>query len=213
MPAGGGIRQVRRGRNGVPPATRVVGGPEYLPDGQHILYQDNELWLMNPDGTGAKRLNRRGMDLSDLNAGLRVHRTLGSGDASDVAERRCPDATGPATSIEGPVLSRVARRSVDQAEPRGDRRGLGPRGDAQLAEDVRDVDAGRALADEQVVGDPPVGVALGEQREHLAFASRQPGATLLVLDSAASATSGPQLDQRDPSAPRERLDPAGERLG
>ncbi len=69
MPAGVGIRQVRRDGTGFRHLPGV-GGPEYLPDGQHILYQDNELWLMNPDGTGAKRLNRRGMDLSDLNQGF-----------------------------------------------------------------------------------------------------------------------------------------------
>jgi hypothetical protein len=69
MPAGGGDRQVRTDGTGFRHLPGW-GGPEYLPDGQHILYQDNELWLMNPDGTDAKRLNPGGMDLSDLAQGF-----------------------------------------------------------------------------------------------------------------------------------------------
>ena len=47
-----------------------------------------------------------------------------------------------------PSQGRVARASAGEAEPDGDGGRFGPTRDAELAEDVGDVDAGRALADE-----------------------------------------------------------------
>jgi dipeptidyl aminopeptidase/acylaminoacyl peptidase len=36
---------------------RGWAGPEYLPDGSRILYQDNELYSMLPDGTDARKVS------------------------------------------------------------------------------------------------------------------------------------------------------------
>ena len=46
---------------------RGWAGPEYLPDGSRILYQDNELYSMLPDGTDARKVSS--MDLSTDVAG------------------------------------------------------------------------------------------------------------------------------------------------
>jgi len=45
------------------------GGPEYLPDGEHILYQDNVMWMMRPDGSDARPVNAKAMDLSEFAQG------------------------------------------------------------------------------------------------------------------------------------------------
>jgi hypothetical protein len=52
---------------------------------------------------------------------------------------------------------------------------LGPRGEAQLPEDVLDVRRDRALGDDEVVGDLAVGEAAREQQRHLALARGQVG--------------------------------------
>jgi hypothetical protein len=57
----------------------------------------------------------------------------------------------------------------------GYRAGFAAVGHLELLEDVRHVDAHRLLGDEQAVGDPPVGEALGEEFEDLAFARGQAG--------------------------------------
>jgi hypothetical protein len=46
---------------------RGWAGPEYLPDGSRILYQDNELYSMLPDGTDARKVSS--MDLTTDVAG------------------------------------------------------------------------------------------------------------------------------------------------
>jgi dipeptidyl aminopeptidase/acylaminoacyl peptidase len=46
------------------------GGPEYTPDGAHILFQNNTLWMMRPDGTDVRPVNANGMDLTDLAQGF-----------------------------------------------------------------------------------------------------------------------------------------------
>ena len=48
-------------------------------------------------------------------------------------------------------------------------------GHLKLFEDVRHVDAHRLLSDEQARGDPPVGEALGQELEDLAFARGEAG--------------------------------------
>jgi hypothetical protein len=48
-------------------------------------------------------------------------------------------------------------------------------GHLKLFKDVRHVDAHRLLGDEQARGDPPVGEALGQEFEDLAFARGQAG--------------------------------------
>ena len=50
-----------------PTVLRGWAGPEYLPDGSRILYQDNELYSMLPDGTDARKVSS--MDLSTDVAG------------------------------------------------------------------------------------------------------------------------------------------------
>ena len=52
----------------------------------------------------------------------------------------------------------------------GYRAGLAAVGHLELGKDVRHVDAHRLLGDEQALGDPPVGQALGQEFEYLAFA-------------------------------------------
>lgn len=49
---------------------RGWGGPRFTPDGEYILYQDNELFLMRPDGTEARPVHQDAMDLSDLAQGF-----------------------------------------------------------------------------------------------------------------------------------------------
>jgi hypothetical protein len=46
------------------------GGPEYLPDGQLILYQDNVMKMMRPDGTDIRPVKEGAMDVSDLAQGF-----------------------------------------------------------------------------------------------------------------------------------------------
>src|ERR671922_2212094 len=63
--------------------------------------------------------------------------------------------------------------SAGQPEPDGDRGGFDPPADPELAQDVRDVDARGALADEQLVGDLAVRPATGEQSQDLQLAGRE----------------------------------------
>jgi dipeptidyl aminopeptidase/acylaminoacyl peptidase len=46
------------------------GGPQFLPDGRHILVQGNELDVMNADLSGFRPVNANAMDLSDLPQGF-----------------------------------------------------------------------------------------------------------------------------------------------
>src|SRR4051794_31463901 len=69
----------------------------------------------------------------------------------------------------------VDRPSADQARTPRDGNGLRASLRVELAEDVRDVCAGRLLADEQGVGDLAICPSDGEQFKHLAFARRQSG--------------------------------------
>ena len=45
------------------------GGPQFLPDGHHILVQNNVFFVMNSDGSGALPVNIQGMDVSELAQG------------------------------------------------------------------------------------------------------------------------------------------------
>src|ERR687897_47914 len=72
---------------------------------------------------------------------------------------------------------RSAGRRVQQAAAMGDRDGLGAAGGSELGQDVRDVDAGRLLRDEQFLADLPVRQAFREQGEHLALARGEAGST------------------------------------
>ena len=69
---------------------------------------------------------------------------------------------------------------LDKTQPVGDRGRLAASGDAELAEDVRDVDAGRVLADEQLVCDLSVRSTERDQAEDLTFAGSQPEARRLI---------------------------------
>src|SRR5690349_24572825 len=84
----------------------------------------------------------------------------------------------------------------------GDRGGLAAAGDAQLAEDVRHVNAGRLRAYEQLGGDLRVRATLGEQLEHLALALGQAEridaglVAALELDARAASERADVLEQR-----------------
>src|SRR5574337_1962227 len=58
-------------------------------------------------------------------------------------------------------------RYRDEAQTDGHVGGLDPPTDAELAEDVADVDAYRPLADEEPPGDVPVRAALHDEAQHL----------------------------------------------
>ena len=52
-------------------AVRGFASPSYLPDGQHILYQDNVFMIVSADGmSDALPVNANGIDLSDLPQGF-----------------------------------------------------------------------------------------------------------------------------------------------
>ena len=61
-----------------------------------------------------------------------------------------------------------------EVQPHRDTGRLRPRRDTQLPEDVRHMDAGRALADEQLVGDLPVRPPGRDERQHLPLPWREP---------------------------------------
>ena len=69
MPSGGGNRRINANGTGygILPGW---GGPEYLPDGQHILYQNNTMRITTPDGLDDRPVNLNAMDLSDLAQGF-----------------------------------------------------------------------------------------------------------------------------------------------
>ena len=46
------------------------GAPEYLPDGQLILFQDNVMKMMRPDGSDIRPVKQGAMDLSDMAQGF-----------------------------------------------------------------------------------------------------------------------------------------------
>jgi dipeptidyl aminopeptidase/acylaminoacyl peptidase len=46
------------------------GGPEYLPDGSRILFQDNVFRSMRPDGTDLREVDPESMDMSALGSGF-----------------------------------------------------------------------------------------------------------------------------------------------
>src|SRR4051812_38547020 len=137
---------------------------------------------------------------------------------------------GPARGRDGPRLAayllagRGRAREVSpiaQAAwtslPRGggaarQRGGLGPAADAELAEDVRDVDAHRLLADVQRARDLPVRPPLDQVSEDvpLPFGQRRQAGTLLAAGPA-TAQCPDLLDQRR-RAHRLRRDPGQLRL-
>jgi Tol biopolymer transport system component len=69
MPEGGGARRINVDGTGFE-ALSGWGGPQYLPDGVHILVQDNVFYVMNADQTGYLPVKVGGMDLSDLPQGF-----------------------------------------------------------------------------------------------------------------------------------------------
>jgi hypothetical protein len=66
---GSGIHSIRADGTKL---TALTGGgaPEYLPDGQLILYQDNVMKMMRPDGSDARPVKVGAMDLSELAQGF-----------------------------------------------------------------------------------------------------------------------------------------------
>src|SRR5690242_5269209 len=102
---------------------------------------------------------------------------------------------------------------LDKTETSGDRRCLGARADPELAQDVPDVDAGRALADEELLRDPLVRVPFDEEGEHLTLPSgeatgiRSRRFRRSRLGDGSFSVGTRDLDPRTPS---ERLDPADE---
>src|SRR5579884_133572 len=74
-----------------------------------------------------------------------------------------------------PTTSRTARRlASDETVAHGVGGGRGPRVDAELVEDVGDVAADGARADEEDGGDLAVGLPLGDQAQDVQLALRQP---------------------------------------
>ena len=80
-------------------------------------------------------------------------------------------------------VARVEAPSAELEEPEamGNRGGFGPPRHAELAEDVADVHAGRALGHEQLVPDLTVAAPVGEHGEDLPLARRQAQAVGRVL--------------------------------
>jgi Tol biopolymer transport system component len=69
MPAGGGNRRISVDGTGF----KILpgwGGPEYLPDGELILFQNDTMLMMRPDGTDVREVKSGAMDLSDLAQGF-----------------------------------------------------------------------------------------------------------------------------------------------
>ena len=90
--------------------------------------------------------------------------TEGSGDAAACSSIR----SNGSRSADAPASASAGTR------PERDRRRLAAGRDTELADDVRDVDAGRALADEQVLGDLTVRAPIGDERQDLALARGEP---------------------------------------
>ena len=82
-----------------------------------------------------------------------------------------------ALSLDGAARARMRRRRNAVR----DRGRLEPVRRAELAQDVRDVDAGRLDADDERRGDLAVGVAAGDERQDLRLARCQPEELLEVL--------------------------------
>jgi Tol biopolymer transport system component len=69
MPSDGGAREINLDGTGY----RVLpgwGGPQYLPDGQHIVVQNDVFFVMNADGSSPLPVNIKGMDVSELAQGF-----------------------------------------------------------------------------------------------------------------------------------------------
>ncbi len=82
-----------------------------------------------------------------------IVRPATSGSSGRLELTRLPDpiaVSDPRATARGSVLVQA------QSEARRDPGGFGPRRGADLAQDVRDMHAGRVLADEQLLGDLPV---------------------------------------------------------
>jgi hypothetical protein len=99
----------------------------------------------------------------------------------------------------------------------GDGGGFHAAGDAEFGQDVRDVDAGGLRADEQGLGDFPVGVPGGDQQQDLALAAgeAEPGEFVFPLRRGA----GREADPRAPGesggvgSDRRGAQPFGDRVG
>src|SRR5436189_183645 len=77
------------------------------------------------------------------------------------------------------ALRRASARGAVEPEPVGDGRGLGAAPHAELGEDPRDVDARGLLGHVELGPDLAVRAALGDEREHLALARREPEGIVL----------------------------------
>ena len=88
--------------------------------------------------------------------------------------RRSSSRTEASAGCDRLPPGRRSSRSVSpETELRGDPGRLRPRRGPELAQDVRDVDARRVLADEQLLGDLAVGPALDQERQDVALAAGQ----------------------------------------
>ena len=96
----------------------------------------------------------------------RDRRRGGGPDRGAEQRLRCRDESPPRPA-------QPAERQPVQMQPVRHRGGLRAAAHAELAEDPRDVHAGRLLGHEQRRADLAVGRALGDQREHLALARGQ----------------------------------------
>ena len=104
-------------------------------------------------------------------------------------------AAGSASSKSGSAV-------VQKVLPVGHRGGLATRADAELAEDVGHVHAGRLGRDEELGGDVTVAAAGGHQAQHLEFAFGEPERCRLVGWPSLSRPGG----QADAGPPGQRAD-------
>src|SRR5690348_272263 len=80
-----------------------------------------------------------------------------------------------------PIFGDGGTGRSDQPAPDGERRGLAPVGDAELAQNVADVVTGGLGADEELVRNLRIGQTLTEEAEDLLLAPGQGNAEGLVL--------------------------------
>ena len=94
--------------------------------------------------------------------------------ATPATRRPRPTCHSPSRSrATAPGPAKLRRRDVEWGDAVGDGRGFASVGRVELAEDVRDVDAGGLDADHELARDLAVGVAAGDERQDLGLARRQ----------------------------------------
>ena len=119
---------------------------------------------------GIKRLEAIHYYVRDLERSRRFYTEL-----MDFAEIGTSDPALEARSHQRSAVFQAGAMRVVVSQPLGEGVGcrLGTGGDAQLTEDVADVDLGGALGDHELLGDRAVAGTLGEERQHLPLARRQ----------------------------------------